>query len=131
VLTGNATFSGNVIFLVDGNAEISGSLTSTNGSTVTFLVPNGDFEVISGGSFTIDGTLLVGTVDSNGSNPTGGNIDVKDGSNLTVNGNIIAVNGNTDTSLGGALTVTYQSLVDSNLIVPGTYTMTQWREVRN
>ena len=130
-LTGNATFSGNVIFIVDGNAEISGSLTSTNGSTVTFLVPNGDFEVIGGGSFTIDGTLLVGTVDSNGSNPTGGNIDVKGGSDLTVNGNLIAVNGNTDAMLGGALTVNYKSPVDSNLTLPGTYAMTQWREIRN
>ena len=130
-LTGNATFSGNVIFIVDGNAEISGSLTSTNGSSVTFLVPTGDFEVIGGGSVTIDGTLLVGTVDSNGSNPTGGNIDVKGGSDLTVNGNLIAVNGNTDASLGGALTVNYQSPVDSNLTIQGTYTMTQWREIKN
>ncbi len=130
-LTGNATFSGNVIFIVDGNVEISGSLTSTNGSMVTFLVPNGDFEVIGGGSVTIDGTLLVGTVDSNGANPTGGNIDVKGGSDLTVNGNLIAVNGNTDASSGGALTVNYQSPVDNNLIIQGTYTMTQWREVRD
>ncbi len=84
-----------------------------------------------GGSCTIDGTLLVGTVDSNGSNPTGGNIDLKDGSDLTVNGSLIAVNGNTDASLGGALTVNYQSPVDSNLIIQGTYTMTQWREIKN
>ncbi len=83
------------------------------------------------GTFTINGTLLVGTVDSNGTNPTGGNIDVKNGSDLTVNGNLIAVNGNTDASLGGALTVNYQSPVDNNLIIQGTYTMTQWRDVRN
>jgi hypothetical protein len=130
-LTGNATFSDNVIFIVDGNAEISGSLTSTNGSTVTFLVPTGDFEVVGGGSFTIDGTLLVGTVDSNG-NRTGGNIDVKGGSNLIVNGNVIAVLGNTDAkSEGGSFVVNYKSTVDSNLIKPGTYTMTQWREIKN
>ncbi|MEE9259522.1 MAG: hypothetical protein V3U40_00220, partial [Candidatus Scalindua sediminis] len=128
----DATFSGNVIYIVDGNAEISASLTSSPpGYTVTFLVPTGDFEVVGGGSITIDGTLLVGTVDSNGSNPTGGNIDVKDGSDLTVNGNLIAVNGNTDASLGGALTVTYQSPSDSNLMVQGSYTMTQWREIKN
>ncbi len=121
-----------MIFIVDGNAEIEGSLTSNPpGSTVTFLVPTGDFEVKGGGSFTINGTVLVGTVDSNGSNPTGGNIDVKKGSDLTVNGNLIAVNGNTDALLGGALTVNYQSPSDSNLIVQGSYTMTQWREIRN
>ncbi len=75
--------------------------------------------------------MLVGTVDSNGSNPTGGNIDVKDGSNLTVNGNVIAVNGNIDVLLGGTFVVNYQSPIDSNFILLGTYTMTQWREVRN
>ncbi len=58
-------------------------------------------------------------------------MNLKPQSNLTVNGNLIAVNGNTGASAGGALTVTYQSPVDSNLIVPGTYTMTQWREVIN
>jgi hypothetical protein len=121
-----------VIFIVDGNAEIEGSLTSSPaGSTVTFLVPDGDFEVKGGGTFTIDGALIVGTVDSNGSGISGGNIDVKKGSDLTVNGNLIAVNGNTDALLGGALTVNYQSPSDSNLIVQGSYTMTQWREIRN
>ncbi len=131
-LTADATFSGNVIFIVDGNAEIEGSLTSSPpGSTVTFLVPTGDFEVKGGGSFTIDGALIVGTIDSDGSNPTGGNIDVRDGSDLTVNGNVIAVNGNTDALLGGSFVVNYQSPVDSNLIIQGTYTMTQWREVAN
>ncbi len=83
------------------------------------------------GTFTINGTLLVGTVDSNGSNPTGGNIDVKDGSNFTVNGNVIAVNGNIDVLLCGNFVVNYQSPIDSNFILLGTYTMTQWREVRN
>ncbi len=107
------------------------SFVKRGGSSVTFLVSNGDFEVIGGGSVTIDGTLLVGTVDSNGSNPTGGNIDVKDGSDLTVNGSLIAVLGNTDASLGGSFVVNYQSPTDSNLTIQGTYTMTQWREIRN
>ena len=131
-LTGNATFSDNVIFIVDGNAEISGSLTSSSpGYMVTFIVPTGDFEVTGGGTFTIDGTLLIGTINWDGSNLTGGNIDVKDGSDLTVNGSVIAVNGNTDALLGGSFVVNYQSPVDSNLIVQGSYTMTQWREIRN
>ncbi len=129
-LTGNETFSGDVIFIVDGNAEISGSLTSTNGSNVTFLVPTNNFIVKSGGNFTIDGTVIVGTVDSDGSNKSGGNINVNDGSDLTVNGNLIAINGNIDAGSGGALTVTYQAPSDSNLIAPNSYTMTQWREVR-
>ncbi len=54
-----------MIFIVDANVEIEVSLTSNHpGSSVTFLLPNGDFEVQGGGSFTIDGTVLVGTVDS-------------------------------------------------------------------
>jgi hypothetical protein len=128
----NATFSGNVIFIVDGNVDITGSLTSSPpGSSVTFLVPNGNFKVKGGGSFTIDGTLLVGTVDQDGSNITGGNIDVKDGSDLTVNGSVIAVNGNTDASSGGSFTVNYQAPSDSNLMKPNSYTMALWREIRN
>ena len=120
-----------MVFIVDGNADIMGSLTSTNGSTVTFLVPTGDFEVKGGGTFTIDGTLLVGTVNQDGSGLSGGNIDVKKGSDLTVNGNLIAVNGNTDASAAGNFTINYQSPSDSNLIKPGTYAMLQWREIRN
>ena len=131
-LTGNATFSGNVIFIVDGSALITGSLTSSPpGSTVTFLVPTGGFEVKGGGTFTISGTLLVGTVDPDGSNITGGSIEVTQNSALTVNGNVIAVHGNTDALLGGSFTANHQSPIDSNLIIQGTYTMTQWREIRN
>ncbi len=128
------TISKNVIFIVDGEASVvEGSLTSTNGSTVTFLVPNGDFEVKgdSDEPVIIDGTLIVGTVDSDGSNPTGGNIEVGDGSTLIVNGSLIVVNGDTDVSSGGALTVNYQSPVDSNLMIPNSYAMLHWREIRN
>ena len=128
----DATFSGNVIFIVDGNVEIKGSLTSSPpGSTVTFLVPNRNFKVKGGGTFTIDGTVIVGTVNQDGSGVTGGKIEVKDGSNLIVNGNVIAVNGDIDASSGGAFTINYQSPNDSNLIAPNNYTMTQWREVSN
>ncbi len=130
-LTADSTFSGDVIFIVDGNAVISGSLTSSPaGSTVTFLVPTGNFEVEGGVNITIDGTLLVGTVNQDGSGISGGNIIVTEGSSFTVNGNAIAVNGNTDSSSGGTFIVIYQSPSDSNFI-QGTYTMTQWREVRN
>ncbi len=121
-----------MIFIVDGNAEIEGSLTSSPaGSTVTFLVPTGDFEVKGGGTFTIDGALIVGTVDQDGSGISGGNIDVKKGSDLTVNGNLIAVNGNTDALLGGSFVVNHEPMTDSNFIKPSSYAMTQWREVRN
>ncbi|MFQ5965157.1 MAG: PilX N-terminal domain-containing pilus assembly protein [Candidatus Scalinduaceae bacterium] len=130
ILAGDATFSGNVVFIVDGNAEISGSLTSSPlGSSVTFIVPTGNFEVKGGGNFTIDGTILTISVNADGSNPSGGNIDVKDGSNLTVNGSVIA-KGNTDTkAAGGSFTVNYKSPNDSNLV--SSYFLTQWREVRN
>ncbi|MFQ5849175.1 MAG: PilX N-terminal domain-containing pilus assembly protein [Candidatus Binatia bacterium] len=135
-ITGNfelstaATFSGNVVFIVDGNAEIAGSVTSNPpGSTVTFLVPTGNFEVEGGGNFTIDGVLHVGTVDPDGSNRTGGNVEVDGGSSLTVNGSVIAVDGNTEADSGGGFTVNYQPPTDPNLIKPGTYTITRWREV--
>ncbi len=134
-LTGDATYSDNVIFIVDGNADITGSLTrhvsAPPGSSVTFLVPNGNLEVNGGGSFIIDGTLLVGTVNQDGSGISGGNIDVIDGSILTINGNAISVNGNTDASAAGVFTINYQPPSDSNFMVQGTYAMLQWREIRN
>ena len=132
-LEDDATFSDNVIFIVDGNVEIKGSLTSDPpGASVTFIVPNSDFEVTGGGSVTIDGVLLVGTINEDGNDISDfHSIDVKDGSNLTVNGTVIAVNGNTDAMDGGELTVNYESPNDSNLMEPNSYKMTQWREIRN
>lgn len=129
-LEGNANFSGNVVFVVDGNAEIQGSFTSNPpGSTVTFLVPTGNFEVEGGGSFTIDGLLHVGTVDQDGNNRTGGNVEVEGGSSLTVNGSVIALDGNTEADPGGSFTVNYQPPTDSNLIKPGSFTITRWNDV--
>jgi len=133
-LTGNATFSGDVIFIVDGNAEIigPGSLTSSPaGSTVTFLVPTGNFDVKGGGSFTIDGVVQVGTVNTDGTGISGGNITVAENSNFTVNGSVATVNGNTDTQDGSAFTVNYQSPSDSNLTSSSSYTMARWREILN
>jgi hypothetical protein len=134
-LTTDSTYSDNVVIVVDGSVDITGSLTrhasAPVGSSVVFIVPNGDFKVKGGGNVVIDGTVLVGTVDSDGSNPIGGNVKVTEDSNLTVNGNVIAVNGDTDTGLGGTFVVNYQSQDDNDLISSGTYAMTQWREVRN
>ena len=136
----DSTYSGNVVIVVDGSVDITGSLTkhasAPAGSSVVFIVPNGDFKVKGFGNVVIDGTVLVGTVDADGSNPIGGNIDVTENANLTVNGNVIAVNtavgkGNTDAGTGGIFTVNYQSLDGNDLINPGTYAMTQWREIRN
>ncbi len=136
----DSTYSDNVVIVVDGVVDITGSLTrhasASAGSSVVFIVPNGDFNVKGGGNVVIDGTVLVGTVDSDGSNPIGGNIDVTEDSNLTVNGNIIAVNtaigkGNTDAGTGGTFVVNYQSQDDSDLTKPGTYAMLHWREIRN
>ena len=131
-LTADSTYSDNVIFIIDGNVDITGSLTSNPpGSTATFLVPNGSFKVKGGGNVVIEGTVLVGTVDSDGSNPIGGSIDVTEDSNLTVNGRVIAVNGNTDAEDGGTFVVNYPSSDDSDLISQGSYAMLQWREIRN
>ena len=90
-----------------------------------------DFEVKGGGTFTIDGALIVGTVNQDGSSSTGGNIDVTEWSDLTVNGNVIAVNGNTDAEFGGTFVVNYPSSDDDDLISSGSYAMMQWREIRN
>jgi hypothetical protein len=134
-ITADSTFSGNVIFIVDGNVDISGSLTTTNGSYVNFLVPNGNFKVKGGGNIVIDGTVLVGTVtvDDEGKviSVSGGDVKVTEDSNLTVNGSVIAVAGNTDTGLGGTFVVNYQSSDDNDLISSGSYAMMQWREIRN
>jgi hypothetical protein len=132
-LTGSATFADNVIFIVDGSAEVigPGSMTGPAGKSVTFMVPTGNFEVKGpGATFTIDGVLLVGTVDPDGNNLQGGNIDVKDGANLIVNGSVITAKGNTDAkTAGGDFTVNYQAPTDSRLIKPGTYAITTWREL--
>ncbi len=120
-----------MIFIVDGDAEIigPGSLTSNPpGSTVTFLVPTSKWEVEGGGNFTIDGILHVGTVNPDGSGISGGNIDVKEGSSLTVNGSVFS-KGNTDSSAGGAFTVINRPSTDSNLIKPGSFTLKRWNDV--
>ena len=130
-LTGNATFSENVIFIVDGNAEIigPGSLTSSpSGSSVTFLVPTGNWKVKGGGNFTMDGILHVGTVNPDGSGISGGNVDVKEGSSVTVNGSVFA-RGNTDSLAGGAFTVINRPPTDGNLTKPGSFTITRWNDV--
>ncbi|MEE9260420.1 MAG: pilus assembly PilX N-terminal domain-containing protein [Candidatus Scalindua sediminis] len=134
-LTANSTYSDDVIFIVDGNVDITGSLTkhvsAPAGSSVIFLVPTGNFKVKGGGNVVIEGTVLVGTVDSDGSNPIGGSVDVTEDSNLTINGRVIAVNGNTDAAFGGTFVVNYPSSDDNDLISSGSYAMMQWREVRN
>jgi hypothetical protein len=134
-LTVDSTFSEDVIIIVDGSVDISAKLTSTNDSSVTFLVPDGSFKVKGGGDVIIDGTVLVGTVtvDEAGNviSVSGGDVKVTEDSNLTVNGRIIVVNGNTDAESGGTFVVNYQSYEDGDLIKPGTYAMLQWREVRN
>ncbi len=129
-LIADSTYSGNVLFIVDGNVDISANLISTNESTAIFLVPNGNFKVKGGGYVTIDGTVLVGTVYPDGTK-TGGDVKVTEDSNLTVNGRVLVVNGNTDAGTGGTFVVNYQSYEDGDLTKPGTYAMLHWREIRN
>ncbi len=63
-LTADSTFSDNVVFVVDRNVDISGSLTSNPPDmySVIFLVPNGNFKVKGGTDIDIDATIIVGTV---------------------------------------------------------------------
>ncbi len=131
-LSGTATLSGNVIYIIDGNAEIAGpgSLRSSPpGSSVTFLVPTGNFDVKENGDFTIDGAVQVGTVNTDGTGISGGNITVETNSNLTINGSAIAVNGNTDNQDNSALTVNYQPPTDSNLTKSSGFTLKRWNDV--
>jgi hypothetical protein len=100
------------------------------GSSVIFLVPNGSFKVKGGGNVVIDGTVLVGTVYPDGTK-TGVNVKVSEDSNLTVNGRVIVVNGNTDAEFGGTFVVNYPSSDDTDLISSGSYAMLHWREIRN
>jgi hypothetical protein len=133
-LTEASTYSDNVIFIVDGNVDISASLTrhpsAPEGSSVIFLVPNYNFKVKGGANVTIDGSVIVGTVYPDGTK-TGGDVKVEqEFTNLTVNGNVIAVNGGTDANSGGTFTVNYQSQDDNDLISSDYYAMVQWREIR-
>ncbi len=138
-LTVDSTFSEDLVIIVDGSkAEISANLTTTNDASVIFLVPNGSFKVLGGADVIINGTIIVGTVDSNGDpilddngDPIVGAVKVTEDSNLTVYGRVIVVNGNTDAESGGTFVVEYPSSDDNDLISSGTYAMLQWREIRN
>jgi hypothetical protein len=129
-LTIPSTFSENLIIIVDGNVDITAELTSTNDSSVTFLVPYGSFKVKGGTNVIIDGTIIVGTVYPDGTK-TGVAVKVSEDSNLTVNGRVLVVNGNTDAEDGGTFVVNYPSSDDDDLISSGSYAMMQWREIRN
>ena len=125
-LTGNIELSGNVIFVVDGNADIMGpgSIRSNPpGSTVTFLVPSSNLNLYGG--------VQVGTINEDGSNLQGGNVNVYDGSDLAVNGSVVALNGNINSS-GLALKINYVAPVDNNLSGGSSSGITkrQWHEVR-
>ena len=133
-LTGNIELSGNVIFVVDGNADITGpgSIRSNPpGSTVTFLVPSSNLNIYGGGTMVIDGGVQVGTINEDGSNLQGGNVNVYDGSNLAVNGSVVDLNGNINSS-GSTLTINYVAPVDENLsgMSNSGITTRQWHEVR-
>ena len=133
-LMGDAIFTGNVIFVVDGNADVVGPgslISAPPGSTATFIVPSGNWDVSGGGSVIIDGVLHVGSVNPDGTGISGGNIYVRDSANLTVNGSVISANGNTDAGSGGVFTVNYRAPTDINVSKPGSYAITSWREVNN
>ena len=134
-LTGNLELSGDVIFVVDGNVDITGpgSIQSNPpGSTVTFLVPSSNLKVDGGGNFVIDGAVQVGTVDEDGSNIQGGNIDVIDDSTLDVTGTVAALNGNVNSSGNSTMTINWVTPVNRGLSGSATagFDTTQWREVR-
>ncbi len=135
-LTVDSTFSANLLLIVDGSVDISARLTTDNGSYVLFLVPNGSFKVKGGGDVEIDGSVLVGTVTLNDEgkviSSSGGDVKVTEGSNLTINGSVIVVNGDTDANLGGTFDVNYQAPPeDGTLTKQGSYAMFKWREIRN
>ncbi|MFQ5508271.1 MAG: hypothetical protein ACE5FN_02930 [Leptospirillia bacterium] len=114
---GDVTFFGDVVFIVDGNAEIDGNLTANPaGARITFLVPGGNFIVKNSGNVTLDGTVLAGTVNADGTGIQGGNVIIQNGAHLTVNGALAAIAGNTISSSGGELTINAQGAVDPNLV---------------
>ena len=136
-LSGNLELTGNVIFIIDGNAEVTGpGVIQSNppGSTVTFLVPYNNFLVNGGGNFVIDGAVQVGTVNEDGSNIQGGNIKIEDDSNLHVRGSAVVLNGNMKSQDNSTVMINYVAPTDSNLgdgSNSGNFTALQWREVRN
>jgi hypothetical protein len=135
-LTVDSTFSEDLILVVDGDVDISARLESTNGTTVCFIVPNGNFKVKGGGNVIIDGTVFVGTVtvdEETGEfiSVSGGDVKVTEGSNLTIIGNLVVVDGNIDAGTGGTFLVDQQSANGNSVTKPNSYAMMQWREIRN
>ena len=136
VLNGNMTLTGNVIFVVDGNVEITspGKIQSSPpGATVTFLVPYGNMKIQGEGDFFIDGNVQVGTVNEDETGIQGGNFQVLDEARVQVTGSVATVNGNL-IALGETIFgIDYSPPIDPNLGggSAGAYTALQWREVRN
>ena len=136
IVSGNMTLTGNVIFVVDGNVEITapGKLqNSPAGSTVTFLVPTGNLTVKGNGNFQIDGHAQVGTVDEDGSNITGGNFEVQDKAKVHIDGGLAVVNGNVVTNGETTMELNYKTVTDTNVTSGsgGGFTAMRWHEVGN
>ncbi len=138
-LTENSTFSKDLVFIVDGNVDISAELRSTNDSFVTFLVPSGNFKVKGGAIVEIDGNVYVGSVnvdvDEDGEivfvSVSGGDLKVTENSILIVNGSVVVVDGDTDASSGGTFLIDRQSGNGDSITKPNSYAMMQWREIIN
>lgn len=119
MITGDATLSGNVIFVVDGNLHVGGNLISDPpGSSVT-LITEGNLHIDRGGnSVTLDGAMQVG-----------GNLHVDNGTDLTVNGSVVA-SGDIHAGSGGAFNVQYQSSNDDT-ISGQELTIESWQQAFN
>ncbi len=134
-LSGNMTLTGNVIFIVDGNTKITGPgkiQSSPAGSTVTFLVPSGNFVVEGNGNFQLDGSVQVGTVNQDGTGLQGGNFELHDSIKLNVDGSVSVLNGNITSEAATTLEINQVPAVDSNLMeATPDFFLLRWQEIRN
>lgn len=130
---GNVTFTDNVVFIVDGTVKFhgNGGVQATSGNVAaTFIVPNSHMHLEEEGNITLDGNLIMGTVNADGTLPIGGELHVKKDTSLLVNGTIFA-KGDIHAEENGIYKVHHRNTLDQNLIKAGSYSIDSWKEVRN
>jgi len=120
LVTGDTTYRGNGILLVDGNIIVTAGLTrqdATSGDTL-LLVAEGDIEIPTPGTLEADAFFY-----------TTGDFLLRDGGTVQIQGGVAAW-GDIE-ALGGTLDVEYLAPTNPEVQRPSEYGMLSWREVRN
>jgi hypothetical protein len=127
-VNGDATFPGDVIIVADGNVSIDAGLSSSPpGSELLLLMESSNLQVKNGANVVVDGSIQLGAASQDGGSITGGNLIVGNGADIDVTGSLLTLNGNSGSTNGGALTVTYAPYDNSNL--KKRYGIANWRKL--